>query len=219
MKLCSTIKLKHNKLSNGILKKIKDTILAGGVIIFPTDTVYGIGCYPFNFGSVKKIYKIKKRSDRKPLILLCSNFKQVLPFIKYNVNDKLLGTLISKFWPGALTIIFECSPLGQVLTHGRTTVGVRIPKHKVLLQMLDNLCVPIVTTSANISKKENICDGDKAAKLFKDKVDFIINTGKTEHKKVSTVLDVTSFPYTVIREGCIKKNKIYEVLNKCKKKI
>jgi len=201
----------NGRLSQKVVGHINSVITAGGIMVFPTDTVYGIGCSPFSYSSVKRIYAIKKRSFRKQLILLGGTFSQVRPFIEFSHEELGIQRLLSRFCPGPLTLVFKTSELGKMITGGKDTVGVRIPGKCVFTSLLAQMGIPMLTTSANLSNQVNTVDGSTAKKIFCNKVDIIIDNGRIKKGIASTVIDVTAYPYTVIREGCIPKGMVYEV--------
>ncbi len=177
---------------NELLKRdLKDQ-----VIIFQTDTVYGIGCLLNSKNGVEKIYEIKKREGVKPLAVLCANLDQVKSLVK----EFELGEQYAKnHWPGALTLIFEKrDSVPDYVTSGFDTVGVRIPNDEIALRLLDHFG-PMAVTSLNISTEEAILKYDKALE-FSSEVDFIVE-GKDLLNISSTVFVVKS--KKTIRQGDI----------------
>ncbi|PIZ16017.1 threonylcarbamoyl-AMP synthase, partial [Candidatus Desantisbacteria bacterium CG_4_10_14_0_8_um_filter_39_17] len=179
-------------------KKIEDAaaiVRKGGVIIFPTDTVYGIGASAFNSRAVNRIYKIKGRERKKPLILFIKYKKDLHKFVA-----KIPGKsykFIKKFWPGPLTLIFKSSKKG--------TIGIRIPKHPVPLALV-GAAGPMATTSANISGYKSARKIGNISKKLLKRVDLVIDGGSASAGKESTILDLTQKPFRVLREGVAKIN-------------
>ncbi|HAX61980.1 MAG TPA: threonylcarbamoyl-AMP synthase [Elusimicrobia bacterium] len=197
---------KLKNLDKKEIKKIAEELKNGKIAIYPTDTIYGIGTNAFCLSGVKKIYKLKCRTDKKPLPVLVDNISKIKKIVKKIPTGA--EKLAKKFWPGALTLVFETNELGSMLTGGKKNIAVRIPAHKVLLSIIKEMACPLIGTSANISgKKVCRCLSDLDKKILKN-VDMIIDGGVVKLEKPSTVLDVSKFPYIVRREGCISKKEI-----------
>lgn len=193
-----------NNVDESELNKIKEILDNDGVIIFPTDTVYGIACNCFSEKAIKKIFDIKKRPKNKPINVLSNNLDKI-KLVSRNINEKE-KFLIDKYMPGALTIILDKNEkVSDILTAGLDTIGVRIPKNNISLRILENVSYPLATTSANIS-------GDSAGikifdflKEFDGVVDAIIDGGETDLKVASTIVRVESDnKLKIIREGTLK---------------
>jgi len=174
-----------------------DFDLSGKIIIFPTDTVYGIGCLYKDKESIKRIYNIKNRDYTKPMVILCANLKQVNEVTK---ADQEIPKRILKHWPGALTIIlFKNEKVYDIITSGRKTVGVRIPGNQISLALLEKYG-PMVVTSLNLSNEPAVLKYGETLKFEKD-VDYIVK-GSDLHSSPSTVYDLTI--NKVLRQGEIE---------------
>lgn len=193
-----------NNVDESELNKIKEILDKDGVIIFPTDTVYGIACNCFSEKAIKKVFDIKKRPENKPINVLSNNLDKI-KLVSKNISEKE-KFLIDKYMPGALTIILDKNEkVSDILTAGLDTIGVRIPKNNISLRILENVSYPLATTSANIS-------GDSAGikitdflKEFDGVVDAIIDGGETDLKVASTIVRVESDnKLKIIREGTLK---------------
>ncbi len=178
------------------------------IIIFPTDTVYGIGCPIFDVIGIKKIYEIKHRSTDKPLACLCSSLKQIED-IAY-VDEKSMK-LINEFMPGALTLILK-SKEAVLDKIGYKTIGVRIPDSKTAIDLL-NKYGPMLTTSVNESGEEALNDYELIKSKYSHLVDTIYPPIKVSSNVSSTVIDCSSGDIKVIREGTISINQIKNILN------
>ncbi|MDO8735129.1 MAG: L-threonylcarbamoyladenylate synthase [Elusimicrobiota bacterium] len=202
-----TYKLKNLDKKN--IKEIARDLKNGKIAIYPTDTIYGIGTNAFCLSGVKRIYKLKCRTDKKPLPVLVDDISKIKKIVKKIPTGA--WKLAKRFWPGPLTLVFETNELGTMLTGGRKNIAVRIPDNKVLLSIIKEMTCPLIGTSANVSGKKNCrCVLDLDKKILKN-VDMIIDGGtvlQTGLGKPSTVLDVSKFPYIVRREGCISKKEI-----------
>lgn len=167
------------------------------VIIFETDTVYGIGCLIDSESGIKRIYDIKQREDRKPLAVLCANLEQVQNLVKDFEKHCKLG---EKYWPGALTLVFnKTEVVSDLVTSGFKTVGVRIPNSKTALSILEKYG-PMAVTSLNISSEPAILSF-KDVLPFERSVDYIVK-GNDLSSISSTVYDCVNT--RVLRQGEIK---------------
>jgi L-threonylcarbamoyladenylate synthase len=176
---------------------------AGGVVIFPTETVYGIGTSVFSRTGIRRIYELKGRRGRKPLALLVHSLAAAKPLVETIPPEA--ERLAKRFWPGPLTLVLKASSLGRLVTGGLATIGVRIPDHPVALGLLRAMGVPLATTSVNRSGQKPAVSGIQAAKLFGKKVDYLIDGGICRVKTASSVIDLSHYPFMVIREGAISK--------------
>lgn len=198
--------LKKNSINYELAgKELKN----GKIVVFPTDTVYGIGANYKDKKAIDKIYKYKNRDRNKPLILLISK-KEYLDKIAIFDKEKV-EKIIKKFWPGALTLVLnknmdECSKLNTDFT----SVGVRIPNNKAALEIIENAGGIIASTSANISDKETPTNYNELDKEFIGKVDYVIKEEKTHIGIASTIIDMTGNKIKILREGIIKKGDILD---------
>lgn len=193
-----------NNVDESELNKIKEILDNDGVIIFPTDTVYGIACNCFSEKAIKKVFDIKKRPENKPINVLSNNLDKI-KLVSRNINEKE-EFLINKYMPGALTIILDKNEkVSDTLTAGLDTIGVRIPKNNISLRILENVSYPLATTSANISGDSAGIKISDFLKEFDGVVDAIIDGGETDLKVASTIVRVESDnKLKIIREGTLK---------------
>lgn len=193
-----------NKIDEEELKRVVNILDNDGVIIFPTDTVYGIGCNCFSTKAIKKIFSYKKRPNNKPINVLTDNYEKILSVVK-EIKPKE-KELINKYMPGALTIILKKNEaISPLLTANLDTIGVRIPANSIALKILESVNYPLATTSANISGEES---GIKLADFevdFADKVDAIIDGGESKLKVASTIVQVDDKDnIKILRQGTLK---------------
>ncbi len=202
----------RNNIDLEELKEPAKVIRNGGIVIFPTETVYGIGTNGFDEKSIKKIYELKRRDSNKPISLLVSNMEMV-EMVAKDISD-LEYKLMRKFWPGPFTIILKKkSIVPDILTSNGDTVGVRMPSGEIAKKLIEYAEVPIAAPSANISGKPSGIDINDIMKDFEGKVDCIIDNGISELGVASTIVKVVdNIPY-VLREGIITKEQIEEVVN------
>lgn len=184
------------------LDKLTKEDLIGKVICFPTDTVYGVGCILGDNEALEKIYELKNRDLSKPLAILVPNSNSIVPFI--NDSPKIADELMNKYWPGALTIIFNKKEgVCDDFTKGLPTIGFRMPNSKVALTVLEKFG-PLATTSVNISNNPPLNSLEEIKKYFGDKIDFIIEDKEIISKVSSTIVDVTKEVLVILRQGDIK---------------
>lgn len=172
----------------------------GGLIIFPTKGVYGIGADIHNNDAVKKIYQIKKRDFAKPLLILINNIEDVE---KYCTNiPSVFFTLMKDFWPGDITFIMEASKhVPEILTGKTGKIGVRIPAHPFLKELQKFFKSPITGTSANISTQPATDIFEELNYELIEKSDFLIKSNETGSKIPSTILESTNQGIKVLRQG------------------
>ena len=186
------------------LKIVIKTLNNDGIIIFPTDTVYGIGCNCFSEKAIQNLFEIKERDYKKPINVLTNNMEKIKKVAK-NINAKQ-EEIINKYMPGALTMILDKKEeVPDILTSNLDTIGVRIPNNKIALEILKNCKFPIATTSANISGDNPALEIREFIDKFKDKVDIIIDGGKSEIGIASTVVSLDeSNNVRILRQGSIE---------------
>ncbi|MEA1958967.1 MAG: L-threonylcarbamoyladenylate synthase [Chloroflexota bacterium] len=175
----------------------------GGIVAFPTDTVYGLGANAFDEDAVLKVYIAKARPRNFALTLLLADTSQ----IKLVAQDvpKIAWKLVQHFMPGGLTLVLNKSlAVSNMITGEGNTVAVRIPNHPVPIALVRGLGSPITGTSANISGEPSPVNAEEAYKQLRRRVDMIIDGGQCAGGVASTVLDITTDPPTLIREGAIK---------------
>ncbi len=184
----------------------------GGVIVFPTETVYGVGALLDDESAIKRIYEIKGRNFDKPLLIHISKMAYVLDLSRY-ISDKV-SDLMKTFWPGPLSIILEasCAVPRSAIAYGYT-VGFRMPSNK-FFRDLSALVGPIAATSANLSGKKDPLACEEAYDYLKDSVDLYVDDGPVERGSPSTVIDMTLNPPKILRVGAIGVDEIEKIIGK-----
>lgn len=177
----------------------------GGVIAFPTDTVYGLGADAFNSNAVKRIYDIKKRPKHLPLPLLIGDIKQL--DILAEPLPEIALFLARRFWPGRLTLVVPKAD-GLPAYLGNTSIAVRIPAHPVCLALIQGINNPLIGTSANISGKPSALTAGEVRQQLGNEVDLIIDGGRCPGGGESTVVDVTGGEVVILRQGIIPEDEI-----------
>ena len=178
----------------------------GGVIAFPTDTVYGLGADAFNSTAVENIYEIKNRPKHRQLPLLIADVERLMTLA--DPIPEIAWFLARRFWPGGLTLVLpKTDSLPAYLAPG-PTIAVRVPDHPVCLALIQRLGNPIIGTSANISGQPAALTANEVEQQLGEKIDFIINGGNCPGGKESTVVDVTHESLIILRQGIIPADEI-----------
>lgn len=192
----------YNHIDDNILKEIVDVLDNDGLIIFPTDTVYGIACNAFSDRAILKLFNAKKRSLDNPIGVLTDSMDKMKLVVK-EINN-LENELINKYLPGNLTIVFDKKDdVSNILTANKPTIGVRIPNNDIALTILKAYPYPLATTSVNISSYKPGTKLEDFINEFKDSVDIIIDSGETNDIP-STIVRVEDNHINVLREGSLK---------------
>jgi L-threonylcarbamoyladenylate synthase len=190
--------------------KAAEVIANGGVIAFRTDTFYGLGADPFNTAAVARIRELKGREDDKPILLLISATDQIDRLIA--VRSREFEIAAREFWPGPLTIIGPAlAELPEAITAGTGTVGVRLPADENVRDLVRECGGVLTATSANPSGRAPGRSASEVASYFPHGLDLIVDGGDVTATEPSTVLDATTSPPRVVREGAIHVNAIAEL--------
>jgi len=186
------------------IEKTFQVIENGGIAIFPTDTVYGLGCNPYNSSAVEKIYEIKSREKIKSLPVLAYSLEIVKEITRV---DSFTEKIIEMYWPGPLTLILKLTD--QKLKKSLKLddkIAIRIPDSECALKLLEK-CNLLVGTSANISGNKSFMDPDECVKNIKN-YDIFLNGGTITSKGESTIIEIKNEKIEVVREGVLKKEEI-----------
>ncbi|WP_287950804.1 L-threonylcarbamoyladenylate synthase [Acidiplasma sp.] len=181
------------------IKRAAEIIKNGGTVVFPTETVYGLGANAYSEDACKKIFEAKKRPADNPLIVTVSNFEMVnnVCYIDKDIEEKM-----KKIWPSPLTLLLKKKDvIPDIVTSGMDTVCVRFPDNKIALDLIEAAGVPVAAPSANIATRPSIVDSKDAIKELDGRVDAIIDAGRVKFGVESTILDVTKKPYSLLRPG------------------
>lgn len=194
------------------IEKIGKEISNGKIVIFPTETVYGIGANALDENACESIFQIKGRSENKPLIVLISDL-DMLEDVVENIS-KVEKVLIEKFWPGPLTIIFEKSSkckIPEIVTASQSNIGIRMTSSKIARMLIQKSGVPIVAPSANLSGNPTGIKIENIIQELGDKVDYIIDCGDIQDSTTSTVVQVKDNVIHILREGKIVKEELSKI--------
>ena len=196
-----------NEIDYNKLRKPAEIIKNGGIVIFPTETVYGIGTNGFDLDAIEKLYKLKERNYNKPISLLVSDIDMV-NLVAKDITD-LEYKIMEKFFPGPLTIILrKRDNVPSILTANKDTIGIRIPSGEIVKKLIEYAGCPIATSSANISGESSNTNIKNLLQDFKEQVDYFIDGGESEIGVASTVLQVIDGVPVILREGSISKKEI-----------
>lgn len=190
-----------------VLKYFKDldsaveAFLKGEIGVFPTDTVWGVGCILNSEKAIKRLYKIKKRDFKKPTAVLVASLEQAKELGKF---DEKAERLARKYWPGGLTLVLPISPPRCFYSK----IGLRVPDHDLLLKILQKTG-PIAATSANFTGETAPIKRKEIREKFLKEVDFLIESKEPKEGQASTVVDITVRPFKVLREGVINLSPLF----------
>lgn len=194
------------------LKKAVNIILSGGVVAFPTESFYGLGVNATDEEAIQRLLSVKERKSGKPVLILIGSV-QVLDQYVIHIS-KVAQELIKQFWPGGLTLVFDARPnISSLLTAGTGKIGIRLSSHPVATQLAQSAGVPITGTSGNISGQPASLSATEVFHAFGEKVDMILDGGKTEGGKGSTILDTTVTPPRILREGLVGREQLKEFIS------
>lgn len=199
-----------------ILKATKNNITfaskivkKGGTIIYPTETVYGLGCDPFNKEAVNNLLEVKGKRT-KPFPILAANIEDANKAAYISLNGKKLA---SKFWPGPLTIIFPKKPsIPDIVTFDQDSVGLRVPDNKIALQLIHLCGGLLIGSSANKTGEKPPRSVQEISEEMKDMVNIVLDGGITAKGIPSTVVDLTLKKPRILREGPINLKELSDVL-------
>ena len=187
------------------IEKASQIIDQGGIAVFPTDTVYGIGCNPYNKDSVRKIYEIKSRDTSKPFPVLVYS-KEIAEKIAF--FDEFTKKIVEKFWPGTLTIILKLTDENLKRSLNVTDkIAIRVPDHKCTLELLKK-CNFLVGTSANISGHSSFTNPDECFNNIQ-KYDIFVDGGIITSLGESTIIEIENEEIKIIRKGSISHEEIF----------
>ena len=182
----------------------------GGIVAFPTDTVYGLGACANIPQAVERVYQVKERPQNMALPLLLAHTSQISEVAE--LVPEIAWLLADKFLPGALTIVlYKSNSVSDIITAGGKTVAIRVPAHPVPVALAQGLGAPIVGTSANLSGKPSALTAGEVYSQFGDKIDLVIDGGRCPGGRESTIIDVTGETPVVLREGAISREELKQV--------
>ena len=195
------------------LHAVVQVIRKGGVIVFPTSTLYGLGVDANNPQAVERIFDIKGRQSHRPLLVLIRD-KTCVPELVKEIPPKAV-LLMEAFWPGGITVVLHAGErISSRLTGNTGKIGVRVPKHPVAAAIVAQLEGPMTGTSANLSGRGGCSDISYLEEQVSAQLDGVVDAGPLQGGRGSTVIDVTIDPPQILREGTISEHQIQSVLLK-----
>ena len=193
-----------------MVEKAAELIKQGKIVVFPTETVYGIGTNGLDEQAVKRLYEVKQRPLNKPISLLVSNM-EMINLIAKDITEAEYK-IMEKFFPGPLTIILKKKEIvPDILTAGQNTVGVRMPRGEIARKLVEYANVPIAAPSANISGEPSGTNLQEIKKHFEGKVDYFIDGGNSELGLSSTIVQVVDGKPQILRQGSITLEQINQI--------
>lgn len=185
---------------------------AGQLVGVPTDTVYGLAGHALDTKALQDIFKVKRRPQDKPLIAQVDHLDKATRFVKSIPN--YARVLAEKYWPGALTLIFEAteevSPI--MLSQGKT-MGLRVPDHEMTLELLQSLDFPLAVTSANLNGQPSPTTAEEVNEQIGDQIEYILDGGTSQHQLESTIVAFEDGVPQILRPGAIAEEEILSTLN------
>lgn len=205
------VKIDPNWFDEEKLKPAASTLQKGGVIAYPTETVYGLGADIYFEEAVDRIFRLKKRDPHKPFSVMISSIADVEELCREVPEYGKL--LIDTFWPGPLTLIFKASDKAPKYIKSKDNkIGLRLPDHPITKVLMRMHRQPLTSTSANLTGAQEAVTAQHVVKNFGNAIDLIIDGGPSTLKIPSTVLDATGVKPKIIREGAITHSHIKETL-------
>jgi L-threonylcarbamoyladenylate synthase len=197
-------------LPDSKIEQIANGLKTGKLVIYPTETLYGLGANPFDEAAVKRVYMVKKRPFDMPLSIAVRDITMLEELAVLDDNSR---RLVAKFTPGPITILVtKKRNVPDILTSASMEIGVRIPNHPFALRLIEK-CGPIVSTSANLHSKPNPTTADNAIQDIGPMVDVCVDCGPCRVGKPSTIVQLSEGGVEIIRHGAIAKEDIEEALN------
>jgi L-threonylcarbamoyladenylate synthase len=208
--MVKTLKVASRSPQADAIAEAAAKIKTGGLVVYPTETVYGLGADACSDEAVAKVFAAKVRPIEDPISIAVSSLEMARQFTQLTHKAE---AIFKKFLPGPLTVILRAKPtISKLLTAGTGKVGVRVPDHQVALKLLDFVGGPITSTSANISGRPAPSTVKEALVQIGKSVDLAIDAGRCKLGVPSTVLDLTVEPFEVLREGPVTREKIRKAL-------
>lgn len=195
------------------INRAAGTIREGGLVVLPTDTVYGITCHPRQAAAVDRIYAVKNRRRELPLALLLRDMSQVTQYVS-DIPESAVEAM-QRFWPGPLTcVLADESPATELVRSGRTTLGLRLPAHIVPRLVAQRAGTALASTSANRSGASSPVTAEQALDQLSGLVDLVLDAGPTPLGRESTVVSFVSEPPEVVRPGALPTARLRQVLGR-----
>lgn len=194
-----------------VIRQAAAVIALGGVVVYPTETLYGIGVDAGNERALRRVFALKGREGGKPLLVIADSFAMLRPFVAEVNRDA--QKLMDAYWPGPLTLVFRATPRASAdLTAGTGTLGARVPSSELCRLLARAAGRPITSTSVNRAGQPPLYSADEIRKEFPDGIDLVVDAGTLPPALPSSVVDVTSSPARLLREGAVPWSEIERTL-------
>jgi L-threonylcarbamoyladenylate synthase len=181
---------------NVVLEELADSLREGKVLVLPTDTVYGLVCDATNKKAVERLFKIKNRDINNPIPAFVRDMEMAREYV---LMDKEQEEFLNKVWPGKVTVVLKRS--GKELYGAeKDTLALRVPKHKLINDLLEIIEFPVSGTSANVSGKGSVINVKDLLEQLEERPDIIVDGGELEENKASTIIDLTQKPIKTLRQ-------------------
>ena len=191
----------------GPIKQAAELLRAGGIVAYPTETVYGLAADTANESAIKRLFEVKQRKADQAILILIPSVNALNDYAAH--VPPLAAHLVKQFWPGDLTLIFKASPhVSPLLTGGSGKIGIRLSSHPVAAALAREMGRAITSTSANVSGSPPCRHPVELPDVFGDRVDLVLDAGPSGGGTPSTVLDITTDPPKILREGHIKRHQL-----------
>ncbi|MFZ5994058.1 MAG: L-threonylcarbamoyladenylate synthase [Thermodesulfobacteriota bacterium] len=205
-----TLRVDAQHPDQAAIQKACAILKEGGLVAFPTETFYGLGADALNEQALKRVFALKRRDYAKPLLVIIAEKDQLHSLV--SDIPAAAEKLMDRFWPGPLTIIFKAKKgLPSLLTGGTGTVGIRISSYPVAQSLASTFGLPLTATSANLSGGRNPVTAKDVWDQLGDRVNLMLDAGKTKGIKGSTIVDVTVLPPRIVREGDVPVGEVKKV--------
>jgi len=206
------IKIDPKNVDLSRLREVAEIARRGGLVAFPTETVYGLGTNAFKEDAVRRLFEVKRRPPDNPVSVLISEIDQIDDLAHTN---EIAEKLVDAFFPGPITVVMKAKPkVPSIITAGTRKVAIRMPDHPIALKIVEFAEVPLATPSANISGKPSPTKAEHVLQDFEGKIDVVVDGGETGIGIESTVIDVTTELPKILRLGAIPIEEIEELIGR-----
>jgi L-threonylcarbamoyladenylate synthase len=205
------VKVNANRPDQKAMEEAAACIRRGGVIVYPTETLYGIGADAFDGEAVRRVQAVKQREEKKPVLVIIDTEDRLMQLT--SEVSEVAGTLIRKFWPGPLTLVFAALPtIPAEITQGTNAIGVRLPSSALCRELVRSAGRPITSTSANLSGQPTPRTVREMQSMLREGVDLFLDAGELPESKPSTVVDVSTNLPRLLRKGAIPTERLVQVV-------
>lgn len=210
--MLQVLKVSIDYSKESLLSDAAAIVSRGGVIAYPTETVYGLGADATNDQAIRRIFEIKGRNLANPISVIIGSRRNVYPLVRKVTDDA--QKLMDAFWPGPLTIIFEAADeVSPLLTANTGKIGIRLSSNDIAGKIAEKTGKPLTATSANLSGASECASADQVIRQIGDKIDAVVDMGKTKIGILSTIIDASCEPARVVRSGIIAKESLQKYIH------